>query len=264
MVSHYSTIGLGAGGAELFSRLADRAEIIQARGGRYLRWRAGNGAELWIQVSDQRQLLGATPYFERGSAFPVRIERLVSRPEESILEGAIDGRATWGDGSVDRPSFPMVVDIVDFGRHRDIVLPLDVTLRLSAFAHELTIYESEERYLARREPGKYILAPESFVPLGKYAPRAEPTDPPDALALFVGRILVTASLVNPATGATFDWVLVKTLGGTIDVVADPAIRDLKPVPGGILAGTFWLCGRIADRPSAGMWEGLARLFGKPR
>jgi hypothetical protein len=54
---------------------------------------------------------------------------------------------------------------------------------------------------------------------------------------------------NELTGCSFCWALVKTLGGTVDVVVDPALLEATPRVGSIVKGVFWLSGRLVTGPS---------------
>ena len=77
-------------------------------------------------------------------------------------------------------------------------------------------------------------------------------------------MLETDTRANAVTGTLFVWALVDSLGGTFDVVIDPELLPRMPRPGDVLAGWFWLSGRLlsgpARRKTAGGW--LQRLVGR--
>ena len=50
---------------------------------------------------------------------------------------------------------------------------------------------------------------------------------------------------NAVTRQPFWWALVDTVGGTFDVVIDPALLSNPIRPGNVIAGWFWLSGRFA-------------------
>jgi hypothetical protein len=54
--------------------------------------------------------------------------------------------------------------------------------------------------------------------------------------------------VNTASGGEFVWARVRTLGGEVEVAADPAIVRGEVVAGGIVTGSFWMTGRIGSAP----------------
>jgi hypothetical protein len=51
---------------------------------------------------------------------------------------------------------------------------------------------------------------------------------------------------NDVTGQTFYTAHVKTLGGTMDIVADVQQVKGELKPGSIVQGEFWFCAKLAD------------------
>jgi hypothetical protein len=131
--------------------------------------------------------------------------------------------------------YPFVFDSPDY-RLSPVKPPTIVEVQLAAFAHELTLFESEAAYDANTDKPK--LAVESFIPSGLFQPGGEKTEPPEAYGIFTGRILETERRVNPLTKLPFHWALVKTLGGQVDVVVDPQLITSRMVKGGVLSGSF--------------------------
>ena len=141
--------------------------------------------------------------------------------------------------------FPFVFDVPDRDLHGEFVLPAHRKVQLTAFAHELDIYENEEEFARKQEeeaPGQIKFAPESFMPIGLFGDEgAEPR----AEALFTGKVLRGGWIRNDASGQFFYWMLVQTLGCEIDVVADRRLIGEQEVrEGSIVSGTFWLSGRL--------------------
>ena len=89
-------------------------------------------------------------------------------------------------------------------------------------------------------------ASESFIPSGLFTagPQGKNKHPPQAQAIFSGRVIATQRLTNPVTNQKFYWARVHVLGGEIDIVADPQVVEGTVVEDGIVSGTFWLSGRI--------------------
>lgn len=125
--------------------------------------------------------------------------------------------------------------------------PEIVEVQLAAFAHELKLFETEAAYQSDGEKDQPRMAEESFIPAGLFKPGGSNIEPPEAYAVFTGRILETERRQNPVSGEPFYWAMVKTLGGRIDVVASPELVTTPIVKGGILSGSFWLSGRIVSR-----------------
>ena len=63
-------------------------------------------------------------------------------------------------------------------------------------------------------------------------------------AMFIGIILDYKKHTNELTNEDFYWIKVDTFGGIIDTVVDPVFikSDLKI--NGVIAGVFYLCGKI--------------------
>ena len=259
MPSHFSTIGLPVQSNDDLLALADQiatlSERVRADNGYYLRWSSGIGAEVWLQMDRRDQCVGITPYFEAKSVFRVAVTTDVSRSDDTALEGAVHCWANPINGVTDAGDYPFVFDVIDRDRYRRLEYPFASDVRLCAFAHELSTYASEQEYEANSDQPRF--APESFIPSGLFAPAGEVTRPPASEAIFTGRVLDAAVLRNPLTAHEFNWFHVKTLGGQIDVVCDPDLI-CTPVPkGGIISGSFWLCGRILQPRRRGV---LRRLF----
>ena len=109
-------------------------------------------------------------------------------------------------------------------------------------AQEVDIFESEEAYNESQDPETPSLASESFIPTGLFSTEGGKSEHPKPEAVFAGKIRETKKMKNAHTGSEFHWVLVKTLGATLDVVIDPAYVKAPIKPGGILVGSFYLCG----------------------
>ena len=65
-----------------------------------------------------------------------------------------------------------------------------------------------------------------------------------AEAAFNGHVIAVERKTNQLTGSEFVWCLVRSTGGTFDVVADPEVLPGQPPVGGVISGSFWLTGRI--------------------
>jgi hypothetical protein len=247
--SHFSTIGFPTDSPEDFERIAleaaEHGETIPVADGSYIRWRAGAGAELWVQLDRERNIIGLLPHFSGQGVMVVGLTERITGPDSTDLEGAFHG---WANPASDDPAngdFPFVFDSPDFARHAGLGLPLTVDVQLAAFAHDLTAYPDEEAYYDGQTSDMKFAA-ESFFPAGLFK-AGEEAGPPEAFALFSGTVLRAARVTNPATGHSFEWALVRTLGGEFDVVADPAVLTGELVECGVVQGYFWLSGRVMVR-----------------
>ncbi len=247
MPNHFSTIGVELQSQEEFFALAkDVAEDcvrLDVPGGYYLRWSSESGAQLWLQVDDDNDLVGMNPHFAGESRVRVGLAERVARLDSTPLDGAF---YSWADPQGDESetgSYPFVFDVPDFQCYDDLPLPAVLDAQIAAFVHELAVFRSEEEYMASQK-GEMKFAARSFIPSGLFRPGGESIDPPEARAVFTGRILEAEIRTNELTNQPFRWVLVETLGGVFDVVADPDFIEVEPTPGGILMGSFWLSGRL--------------------
>jgi hypothetical protein len=229
----------------LVERLLDGSETIGLRGGRenefrcYQRWASRSGAELWVPITGSNEALGVNPHFAGESIVRVGlINRLLADPGSGAFYG-------WAQPEGDDPKtgcYPFVFEAPDFCCHDDIVLPAIVEVQIAAFAHELSVFSSEEDF-SKWSANELKFASRSFVPSGLFSAK-ETNTPPKAHAILTGHILKTEYRTNEATGAQFMWAKVDTYGGIFDVVADLELVNAVPKVGGVLTGSFWLSGRV--------------------
>ena len=92
MPSQFSSIGFhvtsGEDLAALASRVADRADTIDAAEGQYLKWAPPSGEQLWLQVKRSGDAMGMTPHFEGRASLRATLEARVAR------QGQTDRKST--------------------------------------------------------------------------------------------------------------------------------------------------------------------------
>jgi hypothetical protein len=249
MPSHLSSIGLPINDQAGFDALADRigplATPINVGHGMYWRWSSACGAEMWLQTNTNNELVGMTPFFAGRARIRVQLTSRVARPDDTPLEGAFQGRVEPDDDDANSCAYPFVFDAIDYDRYASVILPTTVNAQIAAFAHEISVYSSLSAY-NESQTGEWHLDSQSFIPSGMFSPGGESTDPPDSLAIFTGHVVATEIKRNSLSGAQYYWALVDTLGGSFDVVIDPELCDALPVVGGVISGSFWLCGRLTE------------------
>lgn len=244
MASTLSSLGFPIEMDESYQeRLIDTAlsgEQLRSRDGRYVRWSPGAGIELWLQVQ-HREVVGMAPHFAGPATMRIGITERVSRPDGSPMDGAFRAWANPRGDIPDEGEYPFVFDAPDTRRFTTLAIPGVTTVQLAAFAHELQCFSDEAAYDAAQSDKEVKYAAESFIPSGIFVEEGEP---PAAFAIFSGRIVRAARRVNPYSGGGFWWLQVATLGGQVDIVADPALVESEPCEGGIAQGSFWLSGRL--------------------
>lgn len=247
MPSHFSTIGFQAQTREDFSRLAMQAaragRKVEVPGqGSYLVWSPGERIELWAQINQQGQLIGLNPHFNGGAVMQVGLARRISRPNDTELDGAFYGWAGVPANDPQGGAYPFVFDAPDYRIYDALQLPKVANIQLAAFAHEMNTYKNEEAFRASESR----MAAESCIPSGTFhpGPQGGLIDPPRSEVIYYGRVLETATLTNPSTHLSFHWARIRTLGGEVDLVADPEVVKGTIVKDGIVGGLFWLSGRL--------------------
>jgi hypothetical protein len=252
MPSHLSTIGFAVETGDDFARLAEqisaKATEVQVKAGRYLRWTGSGGEELWLQLSSRRDLIGMNPHFSGASRVRVGIVNRVTRPNDTKLDGALHAWASPSDDSPSAGDYPFVFDVPDAAACLDLEIPSVAEAQIAAFAHEVSVFPSEEAFAASQTPDSVQFADRSFIPAGLFSPDGVKDGPPAAEAIFTGHVLQAEQRANTVSNQKFWWALVDTLGGTYDVVIDPTLLEEPPIVGGILSGSFWLSGRLISYP----------------
>ena len=245
MPSHFSTIGFPVQTQEDMNKFvltaANAGIKTVADHGVYIQWQEKNGAELWVQADNEKKIIGVNPHFSGKAKMEVGLVNNVSRKNDSELDGAYYG---WADPTDENPQsgvFPFVFDSPNFYLNTINFLK-KVSVQLAGFAHEVTVYKNEEAFQKAQTPPAF--APESFIPSGLFSPGGGETTPPQAHAIFTGRVIQSSVLKNSFTKMKYHWALVRTLGGEIDVVIDSSLVNGQINAGNILSGSFWLSGRI--------------------
>lgn len=247
MPSHLSAVGFLVKSREDFSSLAihvaKSGQMVKAPGhGSYRAWSPGEGIELWAQVTQQGQVIGLNPHFNGKAVMPVGLSKRILRPDDTELDGAFYGWAGAPEDDIEMGSYPFAFDVPNYRMNDALQLPQRANVQLAAFAHEIKCYENEEAFRATGN----MMAVESCIPCGTFHPGEEEgvIDPPKSEVIYYGHVLETALLTNPFTLLPFYWARVTTLGGEIDLVADPETVKGTIIKNGVIGGLFWLSGRL--------------------
>lgn len=256
MASNLSTIGFQFADEQQFRETmiacaGDAADQIDCAAGHYGIWSSRSGAQVWFHLgrtqAGEIEIFGLTPFFEGKSDVALTIRRAVQREGDNAFEGTLEAIIETQSGD----AYPLAFDAIDFALSGAEELPAKHRVRLSAFARDVTVYDSEASYYAAAEQGSGpVFAAQCFVPVGMLASEQteEGVTPPQPVApsaaYFAGRIVEHNKLVNDKTGRAFDWLVVETLGVELDVLADPQVVEGEPQEGGTVAVNAVLFGRI--------------------
>ncbi len=256
MASNLSTIGFQFANEQQFRDVmmacaAEAGEDLECPGGHYGLWSSRSGAQIWFHLvrtqAGEIEIMGLTPFFDGKSDVALTIRRSVQRPSDNRFEGSLEAVVETEEGD----AYPISFHAVDFALSGAEEWPVKRRVRLSAFARDVMGYKDEAAYYAAAEQGPGpVFAAQCFVPLGMLASEqkeedgAESADVQPGLAYFCGRVVEHSRLVNEKTGSTFVWMVVETLGATLDVLADPQVVDGELVEGGTIAVNALLFGRM--------------------
>lgn len=229
----------------LANHVADDTTVIDVSDGRYFHWASDCGAEIWLQVNEANELIGMNPHFAGESRVRVGIISRITRRDDTALDGAFQG---WADPSGDDPQdgiYPFVFDSPDYRRHSKLTIPSIVPVQIAAFAQEVLVFDSVDAY-DTSQASETKLASQSFIPSGLFPPNDGLIQTPQAFGILTGHIAKAEKRENRLSGHSFYWVLVDSLGGLFDVVIDPELVQNEPKLGGVLTGSFWLSGIVAQ------------------
>jgi len=270
----FDAIGFKAPDFQEFNHYLDMARLKghhpSSERGSYAYWAVGEGIELWVAADKQLAQLNSSPHYLGASRVNGRVLEIVDHP--TTLEGGV--RVHLVPESEDAPHYSFMFGVPDWDLTRPLLKqlkaaesgPLVVSFQLTAFAEELECYDDEASYLAVQSEAqerqrhyaelgieqdaedeeykkdKEMLAPPvHFIPTGLQVAKGEKPLPKASLS---GEVVGGHVLRNPITNQQTLCLSLKTLGMTIDMVADPALVKRRPRRHSIVSGHFWLSGRL--------------------
>jgi len=249
MAHHLSSLGFRFSDRdeleELLVRLAETADHLPCPEGFYLRWTSESGPEMWLLCDRSRNLLGFNPHFNGAARARLKLERAFVRSERTVLDGGFGARSDSVAEAASPAGTDLVFDAPDFRLVTRLKWGADGSgVQLTAFAHKVAVFESEEDYADAVPP----LEVGTLVQTGLVHTDG-PAGPPQSWAVAVGTVEESGRLENPC-GGEFVWTRLATDVGSLDVVADPELLPEPPAPGAILRGVFWLSGRLREYDDA--------------
>ncbi len=247
----------------LLEQVQPKAVEVPASNGSYFCFSDPSGAQLWMQVNAERELIGMNPHFDGPSRRLVRLTRKVER-DSSPLDGGFYGWAnptrptpqpseTPDEDAPAEGDYPFAFDVPDFRVLGPMRFPHEIEVQLVAFASDDFAVFDDEDVFADSQEGEVKFASQSFIPTGLFTNNEEGEHdsslPPQPFGLFAGVIAQCEKRQNGLTGEKFWWIAVDTLGGPVDVVVDAdAVLNTTPRVGGVVSGSFFLSGRVMGAP----------------
>lgn len=249
-MSNLSDIGFPVRGEQdvndVIVKVLENVREIPCPRGSYYEFADASGAAIFLQANASQELIGFNPHFKGKSRRTVCLTEAIEK-ESSELDGAFHGWAAPSEeNNPESGEYPFVFDVPDFRVNTNLSFPRNQEIQLTAFAsNEFQIFASQQDFFASQD-SEIKFAAKSFVPSGLFNLEADDTQPPNAFGVLTGEIKEFELKTNMLTGERFYWFLVDTLGGEIDVVADPKLVTIEPNVGSYLSGQFWLSGRLVN------------------
>ncbi len=272
----FDAVGFKAADVAEFNHLLDVANLkgdhLASERCRYAIMHAANGSEVWQAFNSNLSLLNSNPHFTGQSRVSVQILQMFD--VASSVEGVLKVRTNPHDVAAPHISFAVNMPAWDFTRPLLKELkdkagggPLIVTLQITAFAEALECFESPEAYeeahrppppppddhKRHKEPETPPEPPLPPPPMMNFLPSTivlEGTNRPQPQAGLSGFVESGHVLENPHTHQRTCHIGVRTIGMTIDLVADVAIVKGRPKRGGIVRGPVWLSARLSQEIEA--------------
>lgn len=246
-MSHLTTVGFHIENDEelkdLLGNAYEKGVPVEAENGLYVHFVDASGAELWIQVNQEKELVGLNPHFSGKARIKVGLVN-VEEAEDDPMDG---GYYAWAnprdlESEEEKGDYPFVFDVPDFYTTNYKELPQIREVQIAAFAQNIDCFESEEEFFAA-QPEDIQMASSSFIPIGLF--EQEEGDMPSSFGLINGHVLEVAEKQNELTGQSFLWLLVETLGGTMDLVCSlEVLNDQVVEKGYVIHSVAWLSGRL--------------------
>lgn len=240
-MSHLSDIGFGFQGPGDFYAFVETIvnettnRVYPTDNGFYVVWTPGAGVELWIQAGKNLQLTGVGLHFTGEGRLRVHVTQ--SSPSEiDPMHGCLYAWANPQDE--DNPysgDYPLMVAAPNFDFVENAVLEHPVVdCQIAAFVEDELRCWTLPTFLSTGQ------AEEDIALFQSDCQNADAAEEPTPHAQVRGTVLKLETRVNQVSGNEFYWAVVQTVGGTIDIVADPAVVVGTLVEGGIVEARCWL------------------------
>jgi hypothetical protein len=264
--NNLSAIGFNVSDAESFIQLLqdtakDAEEVEIEAQGSYKRFETPEGAQMWLQLSPDGEVCGGQPHFKGTSRYKVKVIK-------PFPENHFDGRFLCETVEGDTAGVPFAFDSPDFQVHPyTFRMGAECTVQLTAFPREIDFHKDIEAF---REASAAVLPPEmvekhteewgeppvlldpdgGMIPSGTFTPGPEggPIDPPQPIVIYCGKVYDIKRNTNSTSGNDFYSMTLKTLGGSVDLIAEPSLVPDDIEDGYIVYGDFYVTGLFIEKP----------------
>ena len=225
----------------LIRSVAREGAFLDSKEGTYLRWSPGAGAELWIQANLDREIIGCNPHFTGEASMRISVTQTfhsIDRPLDGRFFGWVEPK---DEKNPTTGLYALSVEMPDYSLSETRLFKHPViTVQIAAFAEEIANFPNERSFAF--SPFSNTMALPTVL-----QPDCEAGDGEAPVAKISGFVLKAELRTNPLTEQTFLYALLETHGGTVDVVASNDLLPETPAVGSVLAGSFWLSGRMENR-----------------
>lgn len=164
-MSNFSNIGFKIDTIEKYSDLGieviDNGIRKEFDEGAYAYCQDPSGAELWLEVTSVSEDVGLNPYFRGESKRIVSLLHKVEK-EDNILGYTVKAWAAPQDShQADSGLYPFTFEVINGAEYKSILYPQNITIQLSAFPQDFSIYDNEEDFHGNSD-GNFAV--HSFVP----------------------------------------------------------------------------------------------------
>lgn len=252
----------------LRQQVVECGQTIHTPVGTYFFWSPGGSLELWAKVKPEDDIGHLHAHFAGAAHMTVALVERNTFEDDTLAEGLFVAypnpqkgkgflsehpQLHYGDGTYSNYN-PFVFITPDFDRYAEIQLPVLTELQLTAFPlRDVFAFESEDAWVDWQlemddsgEDDPSVWSGETFCPSAMFFKKTADELYPKPTAFIAGTVLETAILTNPVTEFDFSWAKVQTIQGEIDLVFAPEVLNGYLAPDGVVAGDFYLSGRLLD------------------
>lgn len=210
-----------------------------------------SGAELWLILNEDSELMGLNPHFKGQSKRTICLTAIIYPTQSPTTEVFY---YAWADPTEEnKPKtglYPFVFNAADFKTNtvmEQIVLPQNMQIQLAAFAQKMNYYPTKQDFDSSQNTN-VLLDSRLFIPIGLYADKGAEITNPQPLGMIIGVVKEWQKLQNELTQQSFYWLLIDTHGGTVDMLADTTLLPNDPQIDSIIEAQCWLSGQIIGVP----------------
>lgn len=226
---------------QLATVVAEKGQRIGTAAGYYVALTTETGSQLWAKLDEQNRPYAITPHYQGQSRNTVLLAQRIKYSNKPL-----DGRfLCWVNPNHNTPGigglpgdYTIIFESPDYAYYSFMEVPCHATVQFTATARDMAVFSSVEDY--NNYPNRICNV--STVMNSSTTAGSEPAYHPEIY--LCGTVEETKVLENPLTHYYFQWALVKVGNGYFDVCADTAMLESPMAKGGVIAGNFYVSGKL--------------------